>query len=230
MSAIHLVRHGQASFGADDYDLLSELGERQSRVLGQALAGNAARITHAASGDMRRHRQTADACLEAMGGALVPQFDAGWNEFDHMAVIVALRPDFADRSRMRNVLMAEPNPRAAVQALFEQAMARWVAGAHDADYPESWQAFRARCRQALARLAAALPDGADAIVFTSGGPIAAIAQDLLHIPDEVGHRLSFGLVNCGVTKLVRGRDGVRLSTLNGHAHFEGGHAGLVTYR
>ena len=38
MSAIHLVRHGQASFGADDYDLLSALGERQSRVLGQALA------------------------------------------------------------------------------------------------------------------------------------------------------------------------------------------------
>ena len=28
MSSIHLVRHGQASFGAADYDLLSERGER----------------------------------------------------------------------------------------------------------------------------------------------------------------------------------------------------------
>ena len=46
MSAIHLVRHGQASFGADDYDLLSALGERQSRVLGQALAGIGPRIVH----------------------------------------------------------------------------------------------------------------------------------------------------------------------------------------
>lgn len=70
----------------------------------------------------------------------------------------------------------------------------------------------------------------DALVFTSGGPIAALAQDLLGIPDEQGHRLSWGLVNCGVTKLVRGAEGVRLSTLNGHAHFEGEHAGLVTYR
>ena len=43
-------------------------------------------------------------------------------------------------------------------------------------------------------------------------------------------RLSWGLVNCGVTKLVRGGDGIRLSTLNGHAHFEGPHAALITYR
>ena len=230
MSAIHLVRHGQASFGADDYDLLSALGERQSRVLGQALAGIGPRIVHAASGEMRRQRQTAEACLGAMGGIAAAQVDPGWNEFDHMAVIVALEPRFADRATMRAELMAAPDPRAAVQAVFEQAMARWVAGRHDADYPESWQAFRARCRQALARVAAALPADGDAIVFTSGGPIAAIAQDLLQIPDAVGQRLSFGLVNCGVTKLVRGRDGVRLSTLNGHAHFEGEHAGLVTYR
>ena len=63
-----------------------------------------------------------------------------------------------------------------------------------------------------------------------GASIAAVAQDLLRIPDCDGFRLSWGIVNCGVTKLVRGREGVRLSTLNGHAHFEGEHAGLVTYR
>ena len=81
---------------------------------------------------------------------------------------------------------------------------------------------------ALAGLFDALPKGADALVFTSGGPIAALAQDMLHVPDSDGYRLNWGLVNCGVTKLVRGRE--RLSTLNGHAHFEGEHAELVTYR
>ncbi|NDB25614.1 MAG: histidine phosphatase family protein, partial [Gammaproteobacteria bacterium] len=29
MSTIHLIRHGQASFGAADYDRLSSLGEQQ---------------------------------------------------------------------------------------------------------------------------------------------------------------------------------------------------------
>lgn len=230
MSAIHLIRHGQASFGADDYDLLSALGERQARLLGESLAGIGGRIAVAASGDMRRQSQTADACLAAMDGAPTPLLDAGWNEFDHMAVIAALHPEYADRAHMRAALMAQPDPRAAVQAMFERAMARWVAGGHDADYPEPWPAFRARCRAALARLTESLPEGADALVFTSGGPIAAIAQELLQLPERTGWRLSFGLVNCGVTKLVRGREGLRLSTLNGHAHFEHDPSTLVTYR
>ena len=33
MSILLLVRHGQASWGTEDYDRLSELGERQARVL-----------------------------------------------------------------------------------------------------------------------------------------------------------------------------------------------------
>ena len=63
MSSIHLVRHGQASFGAADYDLLSERGERQARVLGLALASTMPRVGQVVCGDMRRHRQTAEACL-----------------------------------------------------------------------------------------------------------------------------------------------------------------------
>ena len=53
MSAIHLIRHGQASFGADDYDLLSALGERQARLLGESLAGISGRVAVAASGAWR---------------------------------------------------------------------------------------------------------------------------------------------------------------------------------
>ena len=38
MGVVLLVRHGQASFGADDYDVLSETGWTQSRLLGEHLA------------------------------------------------------------------------------------------------------------------------------------------------------------------------------------------------
>ncbi len=34
MGTLYLVRHGQASFGSDDYDRLSPLGQRQSQRLG----------------------------------------------------------------------------------------------------------------------------------------------------------------------------------------------------
>ena len=230
MSAVYLIRHGQASFGAADYDRLSERGEQQARVLGSALAHLSPRIGALVSGDMLRHRQTALGCLQAMGRAAEWQVDAGWNEFDHVAVINALHPGDTDHARLRGELMAAPDPKRAFQSIFEQAVERWVGGAHDAEYAETWPAFRARGTAAVATLLDALPQGSDALVFTSGGPIAALAQDLLHIPDSDGFRLNWGLVNCGVTKLVRGRDGLRLSTFNGHAHFEGEHAALVTYR
>ena len=35
---LYLIRHGQASFGADDYDVLSPVGVRQSQALGEHLA------------------------------------------------------------------------------------------------------------------------------------------------------------------------------------------------
>lgn len=230
MSTVYLVRHGQASFGATDYDVLSERGQQQARVLGDAFARMQPRFESVVCGDMQRHRQTAQACLDAMGRDARWRSDAGWNEFDHVRLITALRPDYADTALLRADLMAQPDPRRAFQGLFEQAMARWVAGGDEADYVETWHAFRDRCRAALASVLDALPQGGDALVFTSGGPIAALAQDLLKVPDSHGFHLNWGLVNCGVTKLVRGREGVRLSTLNGHAHFEGEHAGLVTYR
>jgi len=230
VSAIYLIRHGQAAFGEADYDRLSERGTQQARVLGASLT-QALRAAHVAvCGDMQRHRQTAQACLDAMGRAVEWRTDAQWNEFDHERIVHAYRPDDADHASLRAELMASPDPRRAFQAMFEAAVARWVGGAHDADYAETWPAFRARCRQALDDLLMQLPRATDALVFTSGGPIATIAQDLLQIPDSHGFKLNWMLVNGGVTKLIVGRRGAHLSTLNGHAHFERGPAGLITYR
>ena len=37
VGSIYLIRHGQASFGADDYDVLSPTGIRQAEILGDHL-------------------------------------------------------------------------------------------------------------------------------------------------------------------------------------------------
>jgi broad specificity phosphatase PhoE len=68
MGHILLVRHGQAQFGTDDYDRLSDLGREQSRLLGECLAKRDRRIDAAVTGNMRRHRETAEACLMQMPG------------------------------------------------------------------------------------------------------------------------------------------------------------------
>jgi hypothetical protein len=38
------------------------------------------------------------------------------------------------------------------------------------------------------------------------------------------------MANAGITKLVSGRSGVSLVSVNEHGHFEGPHRGLLTYR
>ena len=58
MSILHLVRHGQASFGAEDYDNLSPKGIQQSIELGKALAKQQSIFDHVIVGPHRRHMQT----------------------------------------------------------------------------------------------------------------------------------------------------------------------------
>jgi broad specificity phosphatase PhoE len=230
MGAVYLVRHGQASFGAADYDKLSELGVEQARVLGGALGARLERVDAVVTGTMLRHRETAAACLGALGLTLEPRQVADFNEFDHEEVVVRHTPRYADKAVLREELAAAKDPRRAFQELFTQAVARWVAGGHDAEYRESWAAFKARSLKALDALVASLGPSKTALVFTSGGPITAVAQELLGIPDAHAFRMNWTLANCGVTKVIYSERGRYLSTLNEHAHFEGAHRALLTYR
>lgn len=235
MGQIHLVRHGQASFDADDYDCLSALGERQSRLLGEWF-GRCNRAVHALHrGTLKRHRQTAEGFLEALPAALRPagmaEPDAGFDEFDHDAMLLAARPDFRAPGAMRAWLREQPRPRRAFQQLFAEAMARWMSGAHDADYTLGWPAFRLRCVAALERALASAEDGHSMLVVTSGGPISAICQHLLGLADDKAAQVCFGLVNSGVTRISFSGARLHLAQLNSAAHLEvTADPGLVSYR
>lgn len=230
MAAIYLIRHGQASFGDGDYDRLSNLGIEQSRVLGESLRARVPQVDLVVCGGMQRHRQTAEACLRAM--QLMSQWDEdlGWNEYDHEELIVRLEPRYADKQVLHGEVLATDDPHRAFQQLFSRAVSRWVGGEHDADYTESFPGFCTRANDALQRLAQRLQPSQNALVFTSGGPISALAADLLRIPRSDGFKISWTLANAAVTKLVVGERGVHLSTLNEHAHFEGARRRLISYR
>lgn len=249
-TTVHLIRHGQAAFGAADYDRLSDLGREQSRLLGAALAPLAGEGDLAICGGMRRHRETAEECLAAMSvrddtpavarasasragergiGRNAPTCDERWNEFDHVQILARHRPEYADHARLSADLRAQSDPHRAFQTLFAAAMQRWAGGEFDGDYDEPWPAFRARCAAALQAAAAQAGGARNVWIFTSGGPIAAVVQSLLDAPDAQALRLSWTLVNASHTQVHAARGGLRLSTFNGHAHL---HArdGLITYR
>ncbi|MCY1043060.1 phosphoglycerate mutase family protein [Corallococcus sp. bb12-1] len=230
MGVIYLIRHGQASFGAADYDKLSDVGQEQARVLGASLRSRLPKLDAVVTGTMLRHRETADGCLQLLGLPVEPRRVAGFNEFDHEEVVERHTPRYADRAVLREEMVAAKDPRRAYQELFTQAVARWVAGGHDGEYKESWAAFKVRCLEAMDALIASLGASKTALVFTSGGPITAVSQDLLGIPDAHAFRTNWTLANCGVTKVIYSERGRYLSTLNEHGHFEGEHRALITYR
>ena len=235
MGVVLLVRHGQASFGADDYDVLSETGWEQSRLLGAWLAERKVTPDLVLRGDMRRHRETAEGMLAGGGWATDVEVDAGWNEFDHLGVVAALQGSGAGLADA--AAGAQPTrdlDRREFQRVFELAITRWTGGEYDDEYPESYATFLARVRGALDRACSAAGPGGTVVVVSSGGPIAAACAALV---DPTGAdpatlarlwaRFNTVTVNSSVTRVVVGSTGARMLTFNEHAHLEGD---TLTYR
>jgi broad specificity phosphatase PhoE len=220
MGQLLLVRHGQASFGAADYDVLSETGWEQGRRLGAHLARAGVHPTALVRGDMRRHRETLEAMVEGAGWSLDVEPDGRWDEFDHLGV-VARFPD----------LPADPfgMDRKEFQALFERATALWTAG--EEGYDESWADFGSRTSAALADAVARAGSGQTVVVVTSGGVVGLVAAGLLGVTGDAlpdtWQRLNTVAVNSGVTRVLVGPRGTRLLTFNEHEHLQGD---LLTYR
>lgn len=228
MSVVLLVRHGQASWGAADYDVLSETGERQSRILGQALASRGVVPDVVVRGEMRRHRQTAEAATSAAGWAAEIVEDGGWNEFDHRQMLELHPAAFGEGEEMT---------RAQFQRWFEEATLRWTSGDHADEYDESFADFGTRVDGALRRTVEGLEPKQTAVVFTSGGPISWVAASLLDGPSAgsgqaaaIWAQLNPVTINASVTKVVVGRRGSTLVGFNDHAHLEAAEPALITYR
>ncbi len=209
MGQVLVVRHGQASFGAADYDVLSARGEEQARRLGESLAHlHPDLVVH---GSLRRQRDTARIMAEGAGWSESPSEDGRWNELDQFAQFATIEP------------MPDESDAAAFQRWYESAMGRWSSGDHDGDYTESYAAFHERSAAALDAVASA----GTVVAVSSGGPISALVTRLLDGGPATYARLLPTTVNTGVTRIVSGRRGLSLVSYNEHAHLPGH---LLTYR
>lgn len=241
MGAIHLIRHGQASFGKANYDKLSDLGMVQSAHAGRHFARTGVRFHRVAAGEMLRHQETMEHCLQAMltenatpegqSNRVPPIITGAFNEFDHEEVVARDRPEFADKTVLASYLAEQTRPAAAFQLVFDQAMRRWLSGQHDREYKESWQQFRDRCVTGFNALLEHCAAGEHVAVFTSGGPISVITQHLLGVPDEHVLKLNYAMINASITKVFYNGERVSLSSFNSYSHLESAtEPTLVTYR
>jgi broad specificity phosphatase PhoE len=225
MPSIVLIRHGQASFGAEDYDALSLAGHAQADAIARELGRDGRPAERIVSGSLRRQRETA-APTASMRGLSV-EIDARLNEYD-MDEILASHSDSHVRTD------AQPGGRhvssAEFQAALELGMRSWIAAGSDSAAAETWPQFAARTRAAITELAAGLPSGTTALAFTSAGVIAALCVSILGVPGETLVGLNRVAVNGGITLVASGRSGLSLLTFNEHRYLERDPAATVTLR
>ena len=232
MADLYLVRHGQASFLSDDYDRLSPTGEGQARLLGAWLKRCGHRPDAVATGRMSRQTRTAALCLNAAAcNGLEPLTLEALDEYDADEVLARHRLEYADRARLHADLVSHDDPRRAFHAIYAPAVARWVGGAHDGDYVTPWREFKARALEGLRTLTRL--DARSVWAFTSAGPITAMVQSLLGVPDAQAFEINWPLVNTGVTRIrFSARTGAAsLSYLNAYPHLEErADPALITFR
>jgi broad specificity phosphatase PhoE len=213
MGSVQLIRHGQASWGAAEYDQLSPLGIEQATALGTSWEASDWAPTSAVAGGMKRHAQTAIATIDACGQGDGYDVDLGWDEFDHLAIAMAHDPA---------ALTTDPTE---FQQLLNTALDAWIAGHHD--HEESYSAFVNRVMAAFGRVVADAGSGRTVVVFTSGGPIAMVVSHLLAGDDSLFQRINDVVINAGVTTVIVGRSGPRLLAFNESTHLP---RDMITFR
>ncbi|MPW21071.1 histidine phosphatase family protein [Paraburkholderia sp. CNPSo 3157] len=213
MAELYLVRHGQASLGADDYDRLSVTGEQQGIWLGEYFAQRDIAFDRVMSGTLRRHAQTVDAIWRGLGAPAVEcEVHPGLDEYDFHALFRALGEQHTDLARR-----ATRSSRDFFKAL-RQVLHLWAEGALDDCAPETWSAFQQRV--ADARAAIQHGGGQRVLVISSGGVIAALTQQILHAPAETAIALNMQIRNSSVSHYFFNRETLQLSSFNGIGHLD----------
>jgi broad specificity phosphatase PhoE len=242
MAEIYLVRHGQASFGTDNYDRLSVLGHRQAEVAGEYLQKVGVKVDAIYAGTLVRQNETAEGVrkIYAANGSPLPEViqDVGFNEVQNDLQIHALAPILAefDADIQDNAAKAF-NDSKAMQKMIRSVFQHWVSLGDEPGHEslESWNEYSARVQAGMKRVITEQGAGKTTAVFSSGGTIATIAAAVLGLPPSGVYQLFEQVVNCSVTRLVYSGNKITMSYFNDHGYLklmatDQDDNGLITFR
>jgi broad specificity phosphatase PhoE len=212
MGTLYLVRHGQASFGADDYDQLSELGRRQSVRLGEYFAERGLRFDGLIAGTLRRHKQTLEGILEGMDHSGEHLAWDGLNEYDSEAVIASIHPEKLEKP-------TSPEMYRHHFRLLRDGLASWMAGDTSPRGMPEYPKFVAGVSGALDHVRAN-HYGQNVLIVSSGGPISTAVGHVLGTSPQTTIELNLRIRNTSITEFAFTPKRHMLVTFNGIPHLD----------
>ena len=235
MATIYLMRHGQASFGAADYDKLSELGCSQAEVLGHYLRDCDVVFDAVYSGDLLRQRETTELAVASQPAAVDHHIDPRFNEIKNDQQVKHLLPQLAEKNPALGKLVERGlSDSKDYQKVIEAVFKHWVSGQCDNTNLQSWADYSGGVRDAVTDVIRTSGSGKTVGIFTSGGTIATIVSQVLGLSAEDTYKLYEPVFNCSVSQLFYSGDKVSLSYFNDRSFLQvlGKQLGedLVSYR
>lgn len=212
MAEFFLVRHGQASFGSDNYDQLSSLGAQQSVWLGEYFAERNISFDQIYIGGQVRHRQTAESISQGLGRSLDCIETPGLSEYDFHALYNALGSDYPEIKRL-----ASGDKQGFYKGLM-QVLKLWIEDRLTGTVPESWKEFSQRVAAARQRIQQG--GGRRVLVVSSGGAIATTASQVLQTPESMMIELNTQIINASFSHYYFNATAVRLASFNNVPHLD----------
>lgn len=225
MGDIYMIRHGQASFGEEDYDRLSPCGIRQAKILGHHMARTLGDIDAIYSGTLDRQVKTARELRDRLGETGAALFDIirteAFDEYDSTAVWQGYIPllvaeDPAIESELENIF----TDKRAFQKMFEGVMRRWVSNNPDPPGIPNWKDFKDRVRDGLVSAVGEMGPKKRIVISTSGGPISTAVQLSLGLSDEKTLEIAWQLLNASITRFKYNEHRIGLAGFNDVSHLE----------
>ena len=194
MGTLYLVRHGQASFGADNYDKLSELGHRQCVRLGEYFRHKGVRFDAALVGTLQRQIESLAGIAEGLQWQPEPLSWPGLNEYDSQAVVSAIHPE----------PLARPDSPELVRhhfRLLRDGLVQWMAGNTQPEGMPSYAEFVRGVTGALDHIRQNHHEK-NVLVVSSGGPISTAVGHVLGTSPETTIELNLRIRNSSVTEFA----------------------------
>lgn len=203
-----MVRHGQASFGAEDYDNLSELGKQQSFWLGQQLQQMGYTPDVAIDGSLKRHAQTLAEIKKSVSIANSETKEA-FVEISLGAIVEGYRKKFNDLPRYEQ-------DKSLLNIALRKVLTAWIENKFKAE-DTPWAEFTHRVAAGLKDLES---QHKSILIVTSGGTITAAVGAIQNLNTNAQVSMMLNMHNSSMTKLIANPNGYELHSLNNVAHLE----------